>query len=164
MTEIGRSDTAAGDAERVAGMVAAAARHWLGEETAVLARRCELRPALPICTAAGALEGWFVPVVAGDRLAAYLRFTSEGARRGLSLFMQRPGALETCPPLADWLDRTRVMARAQALAHAGERAGEPMLSFDRSPERLAWRVPLRDGQGHARPVFVAGAQAWPGAA
>lgn len=161
MAEGGRDTGADFDAAGYAARVAAASRHWLAEEVgSTLPAGCTLRPALPVCAGDGTLEGWFVPVVAGNRIVACLRFTPRGARRGLSHFTQQPGVLATCPPLADWLDRAHIAARAQGLGQAGERAGEPTLSFAGSPEHLAWRVPLMAEGRAVRWIFVSGNSVW----
>ena len=45
-------------------------------------------------------------------------------------------------------------------ARPGESAGEPVLSYDRGPSRLAWAVRLTRAGGGVRTVFVAGRTVW----
>ncbi len=77
-----------------------------------------------------------------------------------SSFQRRPGALDTCPDAAAWLDPATIRHSALSLAGPGETAGEPYLSFDTVPERLAWAVPLVAPDGASRIVYVAGDFAW----
>ena len=117
--------------------------------------------ALPVCTREAVLHGWLVPVAAGDRLVAFLRFTPQRVLTGRSILMRGPGRVDDCPMAADWLDPERIRARAQLLAVEDEEAGAPFLSFDGVPDRLAWAVPLQQKGGQQRWVFVAGTTAWP---
>ena len=125
-------------------------------------REAKLRPALPVRTLAGELHDWFVPVVVGDRIVAFMRYTPRCVLKGTSSFMRQPGVIEGCPLAADWLDEERIRLRAKALAAPGEDVGEAMLSFDGVPDRLAWALPLRRQGAEPRWVFVAGTAAWPG--
>jgi hypothetical protein len=140
--------------------VAAAAKAWLAESGPAFGPGATLHTALPIHAPDGRFDGWFVPVVAGQHLVAYLRFTAQVARRGLSSFQRQPGAMTGCPLAADWLDLAHITARASAQAGAGMKPGVPVLSYDGSPERLAWRVPFADGGGQRQDVCVAGSAAW----
>lgn len=115
---------------------------------------------LELCTPAGAPAGWFVPVVAEERLVAFLRFTKESAFQGASAFHSAGSGIGRCPLAVDWLDPNRIRSRAQDMAESGETAGEPRFTFDGSPEHFAWRVPLRFGDSGLRWVFVAGTTVW----
>lgn len=140
--------------------VAAAARDWLAEGAPALPPGAALHAPLPIHTPTGRLDGWFVPVVAGAHLVAYLRFTAQGVRRGLSSFQRQPGATAGCPLAADWLDEARITARARAAAVSGGNAAAPVLSYDGSPDRLAWRVVFSPIGSAPCCVCVAGTSAW----
>jgi hypothetical protein len=111
--------------------------------------------ALPVVSADGERHSWFVPVTVGDRLAGFLQLRPDATLLRFSTFQRRPGDLEGCPAAADWLDPERIRQRAQAQRRSGEAVGEPFLSYDRSPERIAWAVPLVSATGR-RLVYVAG--------
>jgi hypothetical protein len=53
-----------------------------------------------------------------------------------------------------------VAQRAAAAVSGGTAVGEPRLSYDRTPARLAWRVRVRAGDGREHTVMVAGDAAW----
>jgi len=119
--------------------------------------------ALQVRALDGVAHHWLVAATRGDRLLGWARFTASHVLTGVSFLPHRPGQPGEFPPAADWLDADTVRARAAALAGPGETAGTPMLSFDDSPDRLAWAVPLRRDGGR-RWVFVAGEAAWAGPA
>jgi len=120
-----------------------------------------------------AVGGWFVPVTSGERLVGFalvdvaptpprtdgtdVREPAARVRRW-STFQRHEGELESCPPALLWTDPTTITATAMAAAGAGEgaRTGEPVLTWERTPEHLVWEVTV-DG----RPVHVAGSSAWP---
>lgn len=136
------------------------ARQALADGDHAMPSHAKLLSALPVRTLAGALQDWFVPVVVGDRLVAFLRFTPQRVLMSTSSFMRQPGCIDECPLAADWLDKGRVRSRAQTLAEPGEDLGEPMLSFDGTPAHLAWALPLRRPNAEPRWVFVAGSATW----
>lgn len=107
--------------------------------------------ALPVLAPGGAVHSWFVPITVGEMLAAFLQLLPDGTLMRFSSFQTRPEA-------ADWLDAARIRRRAQAECRAGEIAGEPLLTYDRSPDRLVWSVPLIDSRGGTRLVHIAGTQ------
>jgi hypothetical protein len=149
------------DLARDARVIDREARRALAAGDAALPAGSKVLPALAVRTLEGALQGWFVPVVAGDRLVAFLRFTLQHVLAGTSTFMRQSKRIDACPLAADWLDTPQIRSRAQALAAPGEHAGEPMLSFDGVPDRFAWAVPLRRAGAAPRWVFVAGTSVWP---
>ena len=121
------------------------------------------------------MRPWFVPVTIGERLLGFalvdVATTPPGtdgsdvrepaARiRRWSTFQRHEGDLESCPPALLWTDLPTITATAVAAAGegAGEGAhtGEPVLTWERTPEHLVWEVTV-DG----RPVHVAGSAAWP---
>lgn len=108
----------------------------------------------------GARHSWFVPVTVGERLAGFLQLLPDLAFLRYSSFQRREGELEGCPEARLWLDREAIRATAREEACAEEELGEPVLSFDGSPERIAWAVPARAPGGEERTIFVAGATAW----
>ena len=143
-----------------AASIAAAATSWLTEARPPFGVPATLGAPLPIRAPSGAPDGWFVPLLAGERLLGYLRFTVDGERRGLSSFQRRHGDLASCPLAADWLDLERISARAREHGPRGSAVSVPVLSYDGSPERLAWRVDFSDANGRHVSVCVAGVVAW----
>ena len=125
-------------------------------------RNGEVRQALPVEFPKGELRSWFVPVVYEDRLLGFFELTPELVTQRYSSFQRREGQTEGCPPAADWLDPATVRRRAAKLLRAGETAGEPYLSYDILPSRLAWAVPVTTPAGSQRVVFVAGETAFEG--
>ena len=111
--------------------------------------------ALPVMRPDGAQHSWFVPLTVGDRLAAFLQILIDGTLMRFSSFQRRPGDLGSCPLAADWVDARHIRRHAQA-QRPGSQAGEPVLTFDGNPDRLAWSVPLKNAKGETREVFVAG--------
>jgi hypothetical protein len=116
---------------------------------------------LSVLTPQHTLESWFVGVAIGDRLAGFFQFSIDLVLRRYSTFMSRPDALDACPLAATWVDPDTVRARAQALLQPGEEASTPYLSYDQSPDRLAWAVPITTSSGFQRLVYVAGDYAYP---
>jgi hypothetical protein len=112
-------------------------------------RDARVGAALPVAGARGEVHSWFVPLVLGESLAAFVQLLPDGTLMRFSTFARRPAA-------AEWLEPARIRERAENAARAGETAGDPVLTFDRSPDRLVWAVPLTTGEGVSRRVFVAG--------
>ncbi|MBC8026708.1 MAG: hypothetical protein H7Y89_12000 [Steroidobacteraceae bacterium] len=110
---------------------------------------------VPVRARDGALHSWFVPIVLGESLAAFLQLMPDATLMRFSSFQRRPGMREGLPAAADWLDPTRIRERASGAARVGETAAEPMLTFDRNPDRLVWAVTLVSSSG-ARELYVAG--------
>jgi hypothetical protein len=102
------------------------------------------------------LAGWFIGVGSGDRLLGFFQLAPDLTFHRFSSFQRRPGSLEGCPPVADWLDPARIQEKARARAEAGDHLAEPFLSYDRNPDRLAWVVRAVDDQGREKALFVAG--------
>ena len=104
----------------------------------------------------GPLHSWFVPVTVRGQLAGFFQFLASGAFVRFSSFQRRSDDLAGCPPAADWLDLERIASRARARARSGETTGKPFLTYDRSPDRLVWAVPLTQAPGESRLLYVAG--------
>jgi hypothetical protein len=104
----------------------------------------------------GPLHSWFVPVTVRSQLAGFFQFLASGAFMRFSSFQRRADDLAGCPPAADWLDLERIASRAGARARSGEKTGKPFLTYDRSPDRLVWAVPLIQSPSEARLLYVAG--------
>jgi len=115
---------------------------------------------------------WFVPVTVGERLAGFALVDvvtgppagdpderDPAARiRRWSTFQRHEGDLESCPPAPLWTDPGTIAATAVAAVGAPEGAvtGEPVLTWERTPEHLVWEVTVA-----GRSVHVAGSSAWP---
>lgn len=111
---------------------------------------------LPVLAPGGALHSWFVPITVGDRLVAFFQFLPDGTLMRFSSFHRRPGEFADCPVAADWLDQCRIQARAEIQCQKNETSGEPFLTYDRTPDRLVWAVPLTRAGGEVRHIYVAG--------
>jgi len=120
----------------------------------------EVRLAVPVESPRGVLRSWFVPVVYKNRLLGFFELTPEFVVRRYSTFQRREGQMEGCPTAAAWLDPATIRRRASSLLHAGETTGEPYLTYDTLPSRLAWAVPVALRAGRERIVFVAGEAAF----
>jgi hypothetical protein len=140
-------------------------RHRVAEllETGVLgdaALRESATVAPPIAVAEpsdGRLHSWFVPVAVGDRLAGFAEL-----RPDLELLRYSGFPPSSLPPLAAWADLETVRKRAAGLAREDETLGEPVLTYDGAPSRLAWAVTATDAAGRSRRLFVAGDYAYEG--
>jgi len=121
-----------------------------------LRRSATVVRALVVQAPGGELHSWFVPVMVGDRLAAFFQFLPDGTLMRFSSFQRRSGDLDGCPAVRDWLDTDRIRERAAAEGRTDEKAGEPFLTYDRTPDRLVWAVPLIHARGDVRLVLVAG--------
>ncbi|MDQ2838386.1 MAG: hypothetical protein M3Y42_04275 [Actinomycetota bacterium] len=103
-----------------------------------------------------ARQAWFVPVTVADLLAGFLVLGLDNVLRRWSSFQRRPDSIEGCPAAADWLSAPTILDRART-AGADGKLGTPYLSYDCSPDRIAWIVPAG-----AQQVYVAGTTSWLG--
>lgn len=106
--------------------------------------------ALQISGPDGAPAGWFVGLVERGLLLGFAQFDLELRFRRYSSFA---GAE---PAANDWLEPSMVLSRARERSAADLEFGEPFLSYDVSPDRIAWIVPATGPNGSGRHVFVAG--------
>ena len=104
----------------------------------------------------GEPHSWLVALTTGNRLAAVFQILLDGTVMRFSNFQRRPGDLSGCPSARDWLDPASARDRAATQTHPGDAVDTPVLTFDRSPERLVWAVPVRSPNGDRRTVYVAG--------
>ena len=145
----------AGDAARITQVARVLlAKGIIGD--APLRRSGTVVQALPVLMVGGTLHSWWVPVTVGDRLTAFLQFLPDRTLMRFSLFQRQSGEFADCPVAADWLDPRRIQTRAQALRRSDEAISEPFLTYDKTPDRLVWAVPLRQADGRVRHVYVAG--------
>jgi hypothetical protein len=102
----------------------------------------------------GEAAGWFVGLVDGERLIGFIQL-------GPDLAFGRASAFGgTGQAARDWLDADRVSEVAASVTRPGERLGEPYLSYDSSPDRIGWIVPLIDSDGGTRQLMVTGSSAF----
>lgn len=108
----------------------------------------------------GAVDGWFVGVLVDDRLIGFLQLTAGREMRRYASFPRHADA--PAPGVAPdlWLDPDRVRHRAAALARDDEILSTPVLTYDRSPDRLAWRLEATPPDGQPRHIWLAGEAAW----
>ncbi len=98
----------------------------------------------------GAPAGWFVALVVADRLIGFVQLDEALRFRRYSSFAGKK------PAAPDWLEAGVVLSRARKRAAQTDTLGEPRLSYDRSPDRLAWVVPATGSDGIGRRIFVVG--------
>ena len=111
--------------------------------------------AIPVRGPNRELHSWFVPLTVGDRLAAFFQFSRNRTLMRFSSFQRRPGDCSGCPPVTDWLDSEVIQERAAKQLQEDETIGEPFLSYDRTPDRLVWAVPL-SRERDVRLIYVVG--------
>jgi hypothetical protein len=111
---------------------------------------------LAVMDPGGAQHSWFVPLEVGEKLAGFAQLLPSLVALRVSSFQQRPHDYEHCPDVADWTDVERIAKRAAAIAKLGEQLSHPVLTFDGSPSRLAWRVDAKSPTGETRQLFIAG--------
>src|SRR5262245_30070482 len=115
---------------------------------------------VPIHSPEGAMAGWFVPVELDGVLLGFVQVDERGRfHRYASL---RGGIVinERGPRVADWLDPETITQRARALAEPMEALSTPVLTYDRSPDRLVWAVRATKPDGRERTIYVAGSATW----
>jgi hypothetical protein len=110
---------------------------------------------MPVHSPAGEPVGWFVPVAKGDALLGFIQLDASAQFHRSSMFP--PGANVGT---AEWLDTAAIRNRARAWVDPDEDLGEPTLSYDRHPDRLAWLMTATRPDGRTRSVFVAGSVVW----
>jgi hypothetical protein len=85
---------------------------------------------------------WLVPLLIGERACGYARVGLDGQVAQLSQF----GAGEAAWPPAAYFKQVPAAWLAEIRArHPGEAVAEPVLSYDGSPAKWAWRIGLGDG-------------------
>jgi hypothetical protein len=113
------------------------------------AKEAELH-AVQVTAPDGEPAGWFVGLVIGEMLLGFAQFDEALRFRRYSSFAGRE------PAARDWLESSVVLSRARERSGADLAFGQPFLSFDTSPDRIAWVVPATGPDGSGRRVFVAG--------
>lgn len=96
---------------------------------------------------AGEHAGWVAGVVRGSRLLGFIQLERDGRFRRYVSLLSRFGTPDSCPEPDAWFDPDRVVRRAGELSADDERLGEPILTFDRNPDRIVWEIPAVSGSG-----------------
>jgi hypothetical protein len=104
----------------------------------------------------GGLHSWFVPIAEGEKLAGFAELLPDLTFVRYSSFQRGPGDTAGLPDLAAWTDADAIRRRAETVLGPGESLGDPVLTYDRSPSRLAWAVSATDAAGRSRMLYVAG--------
>jgi hypothetical protein len=115
----------------------------------------EIGEPLPIHSPGGECAGWFVPSTSEGRLVGFHQLRPD-------LVPMRWSEFPSHVDLSVWTDPARVLEAAMMELGPGETSGQPVLSYDGNPDRVAWAVPvISPEQGVA--IFVAGSAVWRGA-
>lgn len=115
---------------------------------------------IPIRAPGGETWGWMVPLAHDDRLLGFVQVDAAGRVHRYASFARHPGDLTSCPGLATWIDPDVIRRRAAGVTRAGETLGPPVLTYDRSPDRIHWAVPATSGGATTRVIAVAGDAVW----
>lgn len=110
--------------------------------------------ACPIYAQGKVLHSWIVPIIVDDRFAAFFQFLDNGTLSRFSMFYHIPGNYENCPKFKLWFDSNRILQIANSIRKENEQFGEPYLSYDKSPDRIVWAVPLVSKTGGERLAFI----------
>lgn len=92
--------------------------------------------------------GWFVPLVDGALLVAFLQFDER-------LTFLRHSRLPKPVDKRVWLDADAIAQRAMSAFPDAKRTAAPFLTYDGNITRIAWAVPVEGGT-----IFVAGDSAY----
>ena len=119
-----------------------------------VALNATLEEPIPVCSASGGeLDSWFVALTTDDLLLGFFQLERNLSLHRYSTFQRTRGSITDCPPAATWLDTTSIRERARSALPGNNQLGEPILSYLGNRDRLAWRVPVGDGQAS---VYVIG--------
>ena len=127
-------------------------RSWPGVEPLARGQGKVGRP-IPVEHPRGVVTHWFVPVAVDRSLAGYFLFDASRHLQSYSSLLRHRDTVEGAPDLGSWTNAERVSEVASGAA-GGRKLGEPYLTYDGVPSRLAWAVPL-DSEGKSV-VYVAG--------
>ena len=116
--------------------------------------------AVPVLHPDGGLHSWFVPITVDGRIAGFFQLLPDHTLLRYSTFQRHEDTLDGCPPAASWLDREAILSRLHEKKRPDETVGPLFLSYDRTPERLAWAVVLTTARGATRTLYVSGRAVW----
>jgi hypothetical protein len=145
-------------AARASRLAEAAVASGIADDPVARAHGRFLAP-IPIRAPEGGTWGWMVPLAHADRLLGFVQVSGAGLVHRYASFQRHPGDVTSCPDVAAWIDRDVIRQRAEGTARAGEALAEPVLTYDRSPDRLYWAVEAA-ADGHTRVIAVAGDAVW----
>lgn len=120
----------------------------------------EIGAPIPVVHPDGTQRSWFVPLVAGAKLAGFAELLPSLTPLRMSSFHRHGRVDDRAPNVIDWIDTDRIQARAASLARAGEQLSTPVLTYDTEPNRLAWKIVATSPSGESRVLFVAGTAAY----
>jgi hypothetical protein len=116
--------------------------------------------ALPVHKPEGGIDSLVVPVTVGDRLAGYFRFLPDLTLMGYSSFQRNEDSCDSCPESKLWLDKKAILDRFREKTATGEIVGEPVLTYDTFPARLAWGAIVSSSGVAIRKLYAAGHIIW----
>lgn len=115
---------------------------------------------LPVYDPTGTINSWFVPITAAKLLIGFVQLDRGLRFQRFSTFARREGSLDGVPEAASWLDPERIRNIAMLEVGPDADVGRPALTYDGSPMRLAWAVPIiRQGKSNGT-VMVAAPAVW----
>lgn len=117
---------------------------------------------IPVVDPGGALDSWFCPIAVEDKLAGFAQLLPDLTLMRYSSFERRPGDRTDLPDAATWTDPAAVRELAATAIRPDETLGDPVLSYDRSPARIAWKVAAVDAGGRSRTIYIAGSHVYEG--
>jgi hypothetical protein len=133
------SQTPQSDLARVRAAAEALRREIVDDPDALGAR---LEEAIPVRSAMGELDSWFVALTSDDFLLGFFQLEPDLSLHRYSTFQRTPGSTSGCPSAATWLDPATIRERARTAAAEGNQLEQPILSYHGNRDRLAWRVPV----------------------
>jgi hypothetical protein len=136
------------EGEDARGRVAALLEAGLIGDAATLEGARVLEP-IPVVDPAGRLHSWFVPVALDAKLTGFAELRPD-------LELVRYSSFPRPAELADWTDPETIHEHAARTSRPDETLGEPVLTYDREPSRIAWAVTATDRAGRSRTLYVAG--------
>ena len=101
-----------------------------------------------------------MPVAHGDALLGFVQLTASLGFHRYSAVAGREGSTAGSPTWHDWFDPDAALEHARELLQDAQSIEPPVLSYDRSPDRLVWQIRSRLRDGAPRTVYVAGTSAW----
>ncbi len=153
---MGLEEASSDEARRVAEWALASGQ----ADDALAAAQGRLLEPVPIRSPGGGAAGWIVPIGLGRTLLGYVQLDEACRFHRYASFRRSTGTNEEGPTVAEWLDAVTITKRARSLAEPGETLGAPELTYDRSPDRLAWAVRASRPDGGQRTIYVAGTAVW----
>lgn len=104
----------------------------------------------------GKMSSWFVGIVVENKIVSFMRFDIDLRLMEHSMFYHQSRSLDECPLAKIWLDPNTVLELAKTRAASGDELMEPVLSYDKSPSRIAWAVKFKNESRKIGTIFVAG--------